>query len=108
MAAVADSGDSSLNHPRSSCRGPASNDVDVDHGSEENRALAEARQRKGRQAMRIMLYNPDNGITRNYMPHLWMFVLQALTPDDHEVVLVDGNTRAMDEAEIARFVREER
>src|SRR5919204_923540 len=57
--------------------------------------------------MKILLYNPDNGITRNYMPHLWMFVLQALTPPGHEVLLVDGNTRAMDEVEIARFVRQE-
>ena len=54
-----------------------------------------------------MLYNPDNGITRNYMPHLWMFVLQSLTPPGHEVILVDGNTQPMDEAEIARFVREQ-
>ena len=30
--------------------------------------------------MRILLYNPDNGVTRNFMPHLWMFLLQALTP----------------------------
>lgn len=58
--------------------------------------------------MKILLYNPDNGITRNHMPHLWMFVLQALTPPVHEVILVDGNTRAMNEVEIARFVREER
>ncbi len=57
--------------------------------------------------MKILLYNPDNGITRNYMPHLWMFVLQSLTPPGHEVLLVDGNTQAMDEEAIARFVREE-
>ena len=36
--------------------------------------------------MRILLYNPDNGVTRNFMPHLWMFLLQALTPAGHEVV----------------------
>src|SRR5215510_1257948 len=58
--------------------------------------------------MKILLYNPDNGITRNHMPHLWMFVLQSLTPPGHEVILVDGNTQAMDEVEIARFVREEK
>jgi radical SAM superfamily enzyme YgiQ (UPF0313 family) len=57
--------------------------------------------------MKILLYNPDNGITRNYMPHLWMFVLQALTPPGHEVLLVDGNTQAMDEVDIAHFVREQ-
>jgi len=55
--------------------------------------------------MRILLYNPDNGVTRNFMPHLWMFLLQALTPPGHEVLLVDGNTQNMDEEEMARFVR---
>jgi radical SAM superfamily enzyme YgiQ (UPF0313 family) len=58
--------------------------------------------------MKILLYNPDNGITRNHMPHLWMFVLQSLTPPGHEVILVDGNTQAMDEVEIALFVREQK
>jgi len=55
--------------------------------------------------MRILLYNPDNGVTRNFMPHLWMFLLQAITPPEHEVVLIDGNTRAMDEEDMASFVR---
>jgi hypothetical protein len=50
--------------------------------------------------MRILLYNPDNGVTRNFMPHLWMFLLQALTPPGHEVLLVDGNARAMDSARL--------
>jgi 3-isopropylmalate/(R)-2-methylmalate dehydratase large subunit len=54
--------------------------------------------------MKILLYNPDNGVTRNFMPHLWMFLLQALTPPGHEVVLVDGNAQAMDEAEFAQYV----
>ena len=57
--------------------------------------------------MKILLYNPDNGVTRNFMPHLWMFLLQALTPAGHEVVLIDGNAQPMDEAGIARFVRDE-
>ena len=56
--------------------------------------------------MRILLYNPDNGVTRNFMPHLWMFLLQSLTPPGHEVVLIDGNAQPMDEAGIARYVRE--
>jgi len=54
-----------------------------------------------------LLYNPDNGVTRNFMPHLWMFLLQSLTPEGHEVVLIDGNAQPMDEAGIARFVREQ-
>jgi len=58
--------------------------------------------------MRILLYNPDNGVTRNFMPHLWMFLLQALTPPGHEVLLIDGNAQPMDEAQIAQFVREEK
>jgi radical SAM superfamily enzyme YgiQ (UPF0313 family) len=56
--------------------------------------------------MRILLYNPDNGVTRNFMPHLWMFLLQALTPSGHEVVLIDGNAQRMNEEDIARYVRE--
>jgi len=56
--------------------------------------------------MKILLYNPDNGVTRNFMPHLWMFLLQALTPEGHEVVLIDGNAQPMDEAGIAKYVRE--
>ncbi len=58
--------------------------------------------------MRILLYNPDNGVTRNFMPHLWMFLLKALTPPEHEVLLIDGNAQPMDEASIARFVREQK
>lgn len=58
--------------------------------------------------MRILLYNPDNGVTHNFMPHLWMFLLQALTPAEHQVFLIDGNAHPMDEAGIARYVRQER
>ena len=57
--------------------------------------------------MKILLYNPDNGITRNFMPHLWMFLLQALTPEEHEVVLIDGNAKAMTRAELVKFCRDE-
>jgi len=56
--------------------------------------------------MKILLYNPDNGVTRNFMPHLWMFLLQSLTPPGHEVLLIDGNARAMSEEDLVRFVRE--
>ncbi len=57
--------------------------------------------------MKILLYNPDNGVTRNFMPHLWMFLLQALTPPEHEVLLIDGNARAMSDAELVEFAREQ-
>jgi radical SAM superfamily enzyme YgiQ (UPF0313 family) len=58
--------------------------------------------------MKILLYNPDNGVTRNFMPHLWMFLLQALTPPHHEVVLIDANARPMSDDEIVQFVREQK
>lgn len=58
--------------------------------------------------MRILLHNPDNGITGNFMPHLWMFLLQARTPAPHEVVLLDGNAKPMDDGELVRFVKEQR
>jgi len=56
--------------------------------------------------MKILLYNPDNGVTRNFMPHLWMFLLKSLTPLEHEVLLIDGNAQALDEEGLARFVRD--
>lgn len=61
-----------------------------------------------RQAIvKILLYNPDNGVTQNFMPHLWMFLLQSLTPEGHEVILIDGNTHPMDDDEIVRYIREQ-
>src|SRR5579859_5617264 len=57
--------------------------------------------------MRILLYNPDNGVTRNFMPHLWMFLLKSLTPAGHEVILIDGNAQPMNEESIAKFVQAE-
>lgn len=57
--------------------------------------------------MKILLYNPDNGVTRNSMPHLWMFLLQAITPPGHEVILIDANSRPMRDDEIVQFVRDE-
>jgi radical SAM superfamily enzyme YgiQ (UPF0313 family) len=57
--------------------------------------------------MKILLYNPDNGVTRNFMPHLWMFLLQSLTPKEHEVLLIDGNAKAMTRDELVSFCKEE-
>ncbi len=56
--------------------------------------------------MKILLYNPDNGVSRNFMPHLWMFLLQSLTPAGHEVVLVDGNTHPMTDDELVQFAKD--
>jgi radical SAM superfamily enzyme YgiQ (UPF0313 family) len=58
--------------------------------------------------MKILLYNPDNGVTRNFMPHLWMFLLQEITPPGHEVLLVDGNAKPMNEKELVRFAVEQK
>lgn len=57
--------------------------------------------------MKILLYNPDNGITRNFMPHLWMFLLQSLTPENHEVLLIDGNAKPMTRTELVKFCEEQ-
>jgi radical SAM superfamily enzyme YgiQ (UPF0313 family) len=57
--------------------------------------------------MKILLYNPDNGVTKNFMPHLWMFLLKALTPPEHEVILIDGNAKPMNEQELVQFLRDE-
>jgi radical SAM superfamily enzyme YgiQ (UPF0313 family) len=58
--------------------------------------------------MKILLYNPDNGITQNFMPHLWMFLLQSLTPKGHDVVLIDGNTQPMSDAGLVKFAIDEK
>ena len=55
--------------------------------------------------MKILLYNPDNGVTRNFMPQLWMFLLKSLTPPEHEVFLIDGNAKPMNEKQIVQFAR---
>src|SRR4051812_39824566 len=57
--------------------------------------------------MKILLYNPDNGVTRNFMPHLWMFLLQSLTPEGHEVILIDGNAKAMSTSELVKYCKDE-
>lgn len=41
------------------------------------------------------------------MPHLWMFLLQSLTPAEHKVILIDGNAKAMNRAELVRFCEKE-
>jgi radical SAM superfamily enzyme YgiQ (UPF0313 family) len=58
--------------------------------------------------MNILLYNPDNEVTNNFMPHLWMFLLKSLTPAGHEVYLLDGNARRTSEPELVDYVLEHR
>src|SRR5882762_2021010 len=57
--------------------------------------------------MKILLYNPDNGVTKNFMPHLWMFLLKGLTPPGHEVLLIDGNAKPMNDQELVRFIQDQ-
>jgi radical SAM superfamily enzyme YgiQ (UPF0313 family) len=56
--------------------------------------------------MNILLYNPDNEITNNFMPHLWMFLLKSLTPPGHNVFLLDGNARRLTKQELVEYIRE--
>src|SRR6266436_4432296 len=58
--------------------------------------------------MNILLYNPDNEVTNNFMPHLWMFLLKSLTPPRHQVFLVDGNAQRMSEEDLVAYVRKNR
>src|SRR5437773_3193272 len=73
------------------------------------RKLARLKQRASSQAaMNILLYNPDNEVTHNFMPHLWMFLLKSLTPAGHNVFLVDGNAQPLNEKELVQYLREKR
>jgi len=55
--------------------------------------------------MNILLYNPDNEITNNFMPHLWMFLLKSLTPPGHNVFLIDGNARRLNREQLVDYIR---
>ena len=44
--------------------------------------------------MHILLFVPDNHVTRNFVPQLWPFLLRARTPAGHRVTIIDGNARA--------------
>jgi hypothetical protein len=56
--------------------------------------------------MNILLYSPDNEVTNNFMPHLWMFLLKSLTPQGHTVYLVDGNSQRLSETDLIQYIRE--
>jgi radical SAM superfamily enzyme YgiQ (UPF0313 family) len=57
--------------------------------------------------MHILLYVPDNHVTRNFVPQLWPFILKERTPAGHRVTIIDGNARRLSTAEIVQFVRDE-
>jgi len=54
--------------------------------------------------MHILLYVPDNHVTRNFLPQLWPFLLRALTPAPHRVTIIDGNAMRLSEHELAQFI----
>lgn len=58
--------------------------------------------------MHILLYVPDNQITDNFVPQLWPFVLQQLTPPDHRVTVIDGNICRYDENRMIELIRQEK
>ena len=58
--------------------------------------------------MNILLYNPDNEITNNFMPHLWMFLLKSLTPPGHQVFLIDGNAQRLSASGLVDYITENR
>ena len=58
--------------------------------------------------MKILLYNPDNGVTQNFIPHRWMFLLQSLTPAGNEVLLIDGNTHPMTDPELVQYALDQK
>jgi radical SAM superfamily enzyme YgiQ (UPF0313 family) len=57
--------------------------------------------------MHILLYAPDNQVTRNFIPQLWPFFLQALTPKEHRVTIIDGNAQHLHPYELVQFINQE-
>ncbi len=55
--------------------------------------------------MHILLYVPDNQVTNNFVPQLWPFVLQRLTPQEHRVSIIDGNAMQYSAQELVDFIR---
>ncbi len=54
--------------------------------------------------MHILLYVPDNHVTRTFLPQLWPFLLRQLTPAPHRVTIIDGNATRLSDQELARFI----
>src|SRR5258708_35259622 len=78
------------------------------HNKPLDRGLSGAAPRKrllnGDEHMRLLLYNPDNGGTRKFIPHLWVFLLQPLTPQGPGGVLFGGQPQPLGETGQRRFV----
>ncbi len=58
--------------------------------------------------MHVLLYVPDNQITENFLPNLWPFLLQSLTPQEHQVTIINGNVVRWTEEQMVAFLREQK
>lgn len=58
--------------------------------------------------MNVLLYVPDNQVTHNFIPQLWPFVLQRLTPREHRVTIIDGNALHYEAHELVKFILQNR
>jgi radical SAM superfamily enzyme YgiQ (UPF0313 family) len=56
--------------------------------------------------MHILLFVPDNHVTRNFVPQLWPFLLRARTPPGHRVTIIDGNARRLSIPELVRYIKD--
>ena len=56
--------------------------------------------------MNILLFVPDNHVTRNFVPQLWPFLLRARTPAGHRVTIIDGNAQRLSIPELVRYIKE--
>jgi radical SAM superfamily enzyme YgiQ (UPF0313 family) len=56
--------------------------------------------------MHILLFVPDNHITRNFVPQLWPFLLRARTPAGHRVTIIDGNAQRLSIPELVQYIKD--
>ncbi len=56
--------------------------------------------------MHILLFVPDNHVTRNFVPQLWPFLLKARTPAGHRVTIIDGNAQRLSIPELVQFIKD--
>jgi len=54
--------------------------------------------------MHILFYVPDNEVTGNFIPQLWPFLLQTLTPKGYRVTIIDGNAQHVRPHELVQFI----
>jgi radical SAM superfamily enzyme YgiQ (UPF0313 family) len=57
--------------------------------------------------MHILLFVPDNHVTRNFVPQLWPFLLRARTPAGHRVTIIDGNAERLSIPELVQYIKDQ-